>query len=207
LDLRAGKGVERRLAAILIADVVGYSSLMERDEAGTLGALKADREQIVDPAITAHGGRIVKSMGDGLLVEFTSAVAAVRCAMEIQSAGARQTATADVSAQLIDAKTAHHLWAERYDRDLADVFAVVDEITQQIAVAIVPELEIAERKRASTKPPGSLDAWDCWQRGMVHKKRADPGGILPCQGDVRACHCARSDLRAAAHLACMAASR
>jgi adenylate cyclase len=87
--------VERRLAAILIADVVGYSSLMERDEARTLGALKADRGQIVDPAITAHGGRIVKSMGDGLLVEFTSAVAAVRCAMEIQSAGARQTATAD----------------------------------------------------------------------------------------------------------------
>jgi adenylate cyclase len=68
-----GPGVERRLAAILVADVVGYSALMERDEAGTLDALKADRGQVVDPAIRAHGGRIVKTMGDGLLVEFGSA--------------------------------------------------------------------------------------------------------------------------------------
>lgn len=339
--------MERKLAAILVADVVGYSGLMERDEAGTLAALKADREHLVDPAILGHGGRLVKSMGDGLLVEFGSAVAAVRCAVEIQDAVTRQASSPDdrlryrigihmgdvivedgdvfgdcvnvaarlealaepggiclsgrvheevagkvdldcddlgdisvkniartlrvhrtgststaatgspaalvlerpalavlpfdsmggdpeqahfadglaedlitalslwrwfpviarnstavyrgapvkaqqvaaelgvryvveggvrrsggrvrVSAQLIDAKTAHHLWAERYDRDLTDVFAVVDEITQQIAAAIVPELEIAERARALTKRPESLDAWDCWQRGMVHK--------------------------------------
>jgi adenylate cyclase len=339
--------MQRKLAAILVSDVVGYSGLMERDEVGTLSALRADREQIIEPRITAQGGRIVKSMGDGLLVEFASAVAAVRCAKEIQDAIADQTDRAAeglsyrvgvhlgdvivenddvfgdcvniaarleglappggiclsdrvyeeargkidldcedlgevpvkniarslrvyrvrlafaaaaatsaevllqrpavavlpfdsmgrdpeqehfadglsedlmtalslwrwfpviarnstfvyknsptrvqqvaaelgvryvvegavrksgerirVSAQLIDAKTGHHLWAEKYDRNLTDVFAVLDEITQQIAAAIVPELETAERRRASAKPPRNLDAWDCWQRGMEHK--------------------------------------
>jgi adenylate cyclase len=339
--------MQRKLAAILVADVVGYSGLMERDEVGTLSALKADREQIIEPRITAQSGRIVKSMGDGLLVEFASAVAAVRCAAEIQDAIGQQTGRAAdglryrvgvhlgdvivenedlfgdcvniaarleglappggicfsdrvyeeargkidldcedlgevpvkniarllrvyrvrsafaapaetsaevilerpalavlpfdsmggdseqghfadgltedlitalslwrwfpvvarnstlvyksrptkvqqvaaelgaryvvegavrksgervrVSVQLIDAKTGHHLWAEKYDRNLTDVFAVLDEITQQIAAAIVPELETAERRQASAKPPRSLDAWDCWQRGMAYK--------------------------------------
>jgi adenylate cyclase len=339
--------MQRKLAAILVADVVGFSGLMERDEVGTLSALKADREEIIDPRITAQGGRIVKSMGDGLLVEFASAVAAVRCAAEIQNAIGEQTGRAAdglryrvgvhlgdvivenedlfgdcvniaarleglappggiclsdrvyeeargkidldcedlgevpikniarslrvyrvrsafaapaqtsvevvlerpavavlpfdsmggdseqgyfadgltedlitalslwrwfpvvarnstlvykscptriqqiaaelgvrylvegavrksgervrVSVQLIDAKTGHHLWAEKYDRNLTDVFAVLDEITQQIAAAIVPELETAERRRASAKPPRNLDAWDCWQRGMACK--------------------------------------
>jgi adenylate cyclase len=333
--------MQRRLAAILVADVVGYSGLMERDEAGTLSAVKSDRAQIIEPRITAQGGRIVKSMGDGLLVEFASAVAAVRCAKEIQDAiaadGLRyrvgvhlgdvivenedlfgdcvniaarleglappggiclsdrvyeeargkvdldcedlgevplkniarslrvyrvrsafaapvetsvevvlerpalavlpfdsmggdsgqgyfadgltedlitalslwrwfpvvarnstlvyksrptrvQQVAAElgvryvvegavrkggervrVSVQLIDAKTGHHLWAEKYDRNLTDMFAVLDEITQQIAAAIVPELETSERRRASAKPPRSLDAWDCWQQGMAYK--------------------------------------
>lgn len=348
-----GPGVERRLAAILVADVVGYSALMERDEAGTLDALKADREQVVDPAVRAHGGRIVKTMGDGLLVEFGSAVAAVLCATEIQRAGASeagaglhyrigihlgdviveggdvlgdcvnvaarlealaepggiclsgrvheeisgkveldcedlgeirvknierslrvhrtrpgpastpgtpaasvlerpalavlpfdsmggdpeqayfadgltedlitalslwrwfpviarnsasvykgspvrvQQAAAELGAryvvegairrsgnrvrvnvQLIDAKTAHHLWAEKYDRDLTDLFAVVDEITQEIAASIGPELETAEKRRAAAKPAGRLDAWDCWQRGMVHKNELTREGFF-----------------------------
>lgn len=76
--------VERRLAAILAADVVGYSRLMGADEVGTLRALKAVRKDLVDRAIAAHGGRIVKTTGDGLLAEFASVVAAVTCAVTIQ---------------------------------------------------------------------------------------------------------------------------
>jgi TolB-like protein len=76
--------VERRLAAILAADVVGYSRLMERDEAGTLAALKERRASILQPLVAAYHGRIVKVMGDGVLVEFASAVNTVSCAIELQ---------------------------------------------------------------------------------------------------------------------------
>ncbi len=78
--------MERRLSAILAADVVGYSNLMEADEAGTLEALKAHRREIFDPQVARHGGRIVKLIGDGTLVEFPSAVDAVVCAISIQQA-------------------------------------------------------------------------------------------------------------------------
>src|SRR5207247_1030154 len=76
--------VERRLAAILAADVAGYSRLMGADEEGTLAALKAIRRELSDPKITEHRGRIVKTTGDGLLVKFPSVVDAVRCAVEVQ---------------------------------------------------------------------------------------------------------------------------
>jgi adenylate cyclase len=78
--------VQRKLAAILAADVVGYSHLMEADEADTLARLKNTRETLIDPKIAAHGGRVVKLMGDGALVEFASVVDAVECAVEIQRA-------------------------------------------------------------------------------------------------------------------------
>src|SRR5512139_1994538 len=78
------RNAERRLAAILAADVAGYSRLMGGDEEGTLAALKAHRRELIDPKITERRGRIVKPTGDGVLVEFASAVDAVRCAMEIQ---------------------------------------------------------------------------------------------------------------------------
>ena len=81
--------MQRRLAAILSADVVGYSGLMEVDEAGTLERLKANRSRIFDPFVAAQGGRVVKLMGDGALVEFGSVVAAVNCALAIQEATAR----------------------------------------------------------------------------------------------------------------------
>jgi class 3 adenylate cyclase len=77
---------QRRLAAIVSADVAGYSRLMGRDESGTLAALKALRKEVLDPAIASHGGRIVKTTGDGLLLEFPSVVNAVRCAVEVQTA-------------------------------------------------------------------------------------------------------------------------
>ncbi len=74
----------RRLAAILAADVVGYSRLMGNDEEGTLAALKRARADILDPEIVRHRGRIVKTAGDGMLVEFSSAVDSLRCAVEVQ---------------------------------------------------------------------------------------------------------------------------
>jgi adenylate cyclase len=86
---------ERKLLAILAADVVGYSRLMEVDEAGTLARLKTHRLELIDPTIARHHGRIIKSIGDGLLVEFQSVVDAVECASEIQAGMARRNA--DVS--------------------------------------------------------------------------------------------------------------
>jgi len=85
--------VERRLAAVLAADVSGYSRLMGANEEGTLAALKACRREIIDPKIAEHRGRIVKTTGDGALVEFGSAVDATRCAMEIQRAMAARNAS------------------------------------------------------------------------------------------------------------------
>src|SRR3954468_15919858 len=76
--------VERRLTAILAADVAGYSRLMGEDEAGTLSRLKALRRELIDPQIAEHRGRIVKTTGDGLLIEFPSVIGAVHCAVEVQ---------------------------------------------------------------------------------------------------------------------------
>jgi len=77
--------VERRLAAILAADVAGYSRLMGLDEAGTLARLNALRREVIDPKVAEHKGRIVKTTGDGLLIEFPSVVEAVACALAVQT--------------------------------------------------------------------------------------------------------------------------
>lgn len=84
--------VERRLAAILAADVVGYSRLMEANEEHTLATLRRHRRELFDPAVTQHGGRIFKVMGDGFLVEFASVLSAARCAVEIQRGMAERNA-------------------------------------------------------------------------------------------------------------------
>src|SRR5919106_868337 len=84
--------VERRLAAILAADMVGYSRLMEADETGTLARLKTHRLELIDPAIAKNKGRLIKTAGDGMLVEFQSVVDAVACAVEIQRRMARRSA-------------------------------------------------------------------------------------------------------------------
>ncbi len=93
--------MQRRLAAILAADVVGYSRLVERDEGGTLAALRRDRESLILPKVTQYHGRVVKLMGDGLLVEFPSAVEAVQCAVEIQQALAARDADAASEARIV----------------------------------------------------------------------------------------------------------
>src|SRR5947207_15018405 len=89
------RDVERRLAAILAVDMAGYSRLMEADEGGTLARLKTHRLELIDPSIAKKRGRIIKTTGDGLLVEFPSVADAVQCAVEIQRRMARRNA--DVS--------------------------------------------------------------------------------------------------------------
>jgi adenylate cyclase len=92
--------VERRLAAILAADVAGYSRLMGEDEEGTLASLRAVRREVGDPKIAEHRGRIVKTTGDGLLVEFASVVDAVRCAVEVQREMAARNVAAPVERRI-----------------------------------------------------------------------------------------------------------
>jgi adenylate cyclase len=360
----AEERVERRLAAILAADVVGYSRLMGANEEGTLADLKCHRRELTDPKIKEHRGRIVKTTGDGVLVEFVSVVDALRCAVDIQremternaevppdrriefrmglnvgdiiiddkdiygdgvNIAARLEALAEpggicisrvvrdqvrdkldfsfedmgeqqvkniarpvrthrvllgavsvgpivvepgnvpaaaspaaralpqkpsiavlpfanmsgdaeqeyfsegitediitnlsrnraffvisrstsftykgtavdvakvarelgvryvlegsvrragnrvrITAQLIDAASGHHLWAERYDRELADVFAVQDEIAQSITGAIAPGIMSAEIQHAQRKHPSQLDAWDRIVRAHWHLRR------------------------------------
>jgi adenylate cyclase len=336
----------RRLAAILSADVAGYSRLMGADEEGTLARLKALRRELVDPKIAEHKGRIVKTTGDGILIEFASVVDALRCATEVQAAMAERNGAAPpdsriefrigihqgdivvdegdifgdgvniaarleglaepggicvsarvqedaagkldlnfddmgeqtlrniarpvrayrvvtqarsaqvssglplpdkpsiavlpfanmsadpeqeyfadgmveeittalskirwffvisrnssftykgravdvkqvarelsvryvlegsvrksgnrlrVTTQLVEAESGNHVWAERYDRDLSDIFVVQDEITERVVAAIEPELYAAENIRSHRKPPESLDAWECVIRAL-----------------------------------------
>ena len=344
--------MERRLAAILAADVVGYTRLMGADEAGTLQHLTELRQQVLEPLIAEHHGRVVKLMGDGLLVEFASVVDALTCAVAWQNAVVEQETAADedkrlkfriginlgdvivegddihgdgvnvaarleglaepggidlsddayrqvrgkveaqfedmgecdlknvaepirvyrvrtaasgtvaarpaseplplpdkpsiavlpfdnmsgdheqeyfadgitedlvtalskirwffviarnstftykgqavevtqvarelgvryviegsvrragnrvrITAQLIDATTGRHVWAERYDRLIEDIFELQDEMAQTIVGAVEPELSAAERENAVRKPPESLDAWETYQRGLWH---------------------------------------
>ncbi len=346
----AEERVQRRLAAILAADVVGYSRLMGEDETGTRARFNDQLASVVQPAIDEHRGRLVKTMGDGILVEFGSVVDGVQCAVNIQNGVAlqqnsepderkmlfrigvhlgdviiedddihgdgvniaarleglaetggicisasvyeqvrhkltlsfedigdqslkniadpvhvyqlvleREPTASDattrgeamfrrpavavlpfdnlggdpdqeyfadgltediitalslwrsfpviarnssfaykgtspdirkvgeelgaryivegsvrksgnrirVTAQLINSETGHHVWAERYDRDLEDFFDLQDEITEKIASVVAPELEKAEAQRAVTKRPENMDAWDYCQRGMA----------------------------------------
>ena len=80
-----------------------------------------------------------------------------------------------VTAQLVEAESGNHVWAERYDRDLADIFAVQDEITEAVTIAITPAIAGAEQQRAIRKPPDSLDAWAAYQRGLWHFGKATAG--------------------------------
>ncbi|MGY4399560.1 adenylate cyclase [Bradyrhizobium sp. USDA 3315] len=115
----APERVERRLAAVLAADVAGYSRLMGTDEEGTLARLKAARKNLIDPTIAAHRGRIVKTTGDGMLVEFGSAVDAVRSSVEVQSRMAELNASASQQ-QRIEFRIGIHVGDIIIDND--DIF-------------------------------------------------------------------------------------
>ncbi|TRC92322.1 tetratricopeptide repeat protein [Mesorhizobium sp. WSM4303] len=302
----------RKLAAILAADVVGYSRLASADEDRTLARLRALRSDLIDPTIAVHNGRVIKRTGDGALVEFRSVVDAVRCAVEVQNgmaernagvpqdrriefrigihlgdvveesdgdlmgdgvniaepirvyslqvgAGTKAAVTSQtaisppaaaappklsiavlpfanmsgdaeqdyfadgisediitalsklsqlfviarnssftfkgqnvhvqdvgtklgvrhvlegsvrksgnrvrITAQLIDATTGGHLWAERFDRDLTDIFAVQDDVTQQIVGALALNLTESDRQRLAPEHPRNTEAYDCLLRG------------------------------------------
>ena len=92
--------MERKLAAILAADVVAYSHLMERDETGTFARLKERREAVVEPELANHRGRIFKLMGDGLLAEFSSVVDAVECAVSLQRGLSERNASRPVDQRI-----------------------------------------------------------------------------------------------------------
>jgi adenylate cyclase len=79
-----------------------------------------------------------------------------------------------VTAQLVEAESGKHVWAERYDRNLADIFALQDEITEAVTIAVAPAIADAELRRAMRKPPGSLDAWAAYQRGLWHMSKFTP---------------------------------
>jgi adenylate cyclase len=366
----ADERVQRRLAAILVADVVGYSRLVEQDEEGTRARLRSLHAEVIDPRIAADGGRIVKTSGDGILVEFGSIVDAVRNALAIQTAmsgrneslpegrrimfrvginmgdvivegddihgegvniaarleglcrpgevyvsgvvhdqaagklaasfedlgeqtvknitrpvkvyrvhaGPNDTSatanwfdplplpekasiavlpfdnlggdpeedyfadgiTEDIitglskirwlfviarnssftykgqavdvkevgrdlgvryvlegsirkvgnrvraTGQLIEAATGDHIWAERYDRDIEDIFALQDEITLSIVREVAPEIEIAEQERSLRRPPANLNAWDIYYRGMRHVYRVTPEDMIQADEYFRA---------------------
>ena len=99
--MAATERINRKLAAILVADVVGYSRMMAADEAGTLAALKRHRESVFDPAVAHHSGRVVKLIGDGTIVEFASVIDAVNCALSVQRAGTPPLEGAAVQAAIV----------------------------------------------------------------------------------------------------------
>src|ERR1700745_1587417 len=100
----------RKLAAILVADVVGYSRLAAADEDRTLSRLRGLRSDLIDPAIDAHHGRIVKRTGDGSLIEFRSVVDAVQCAIEVQNGMVERNAGLPPESR-IEFRVGIHLWA------------------------------------------------------------------------------------------------
>jgi adenylate cyclase len=143
--------VQRRLAAILAADVVGYSRLMAADEAGTLAALRAHRADLFDPKVAEHGGRTVKLMGDGALVEFASVVDAVECAVAIQEG------TRAINAGLPDDKRI----VLRVGINVGDVILEGDDIYGD-------GVNIAARLEGIAEPGGIAISEDAWRQ--VHGK-------------------------------------
>ena len=142
--------VNRRLVAVVVADVVGYSRLMERDEAGTHGRLRKLREELIDPKIAEHGGRTVKTSGDGMLVEFPSATSALRCAVEVQrELGARNLyVAADDKIEL------------RIGINLGDIIVEGDDI-------IGDGVNVAARLETLAEPGGICVASAIWEQ--VHE--------------------------------------
>jgi adenylate cyclase len=139
--------IERRLAAILAADIVGYSRLVETDEARTLGAIKAIRAEVLTPLLAEHNGRVVKLMGDGLIVEFGSVVHAVACAVELQKAA-----------------SAHQNEAPRENRIVFRIGINVGDVVVEGDDLLGDGVNVAARLEALAEPGGICIA------DMVHKQ-------------------------------------
>jgi TolB-like protein len=86
-----------------------------------------------------------------------------------------------VAAQLIDSETGGHIWAGHYDRDLGDIFALQDEVTERVVTTVMPALDLAERQRSARKVPENMDVWDCYQRGMWHTQRLTRDDLTAAQ--------------------------
>jgi adenylate cyclase len=150
----------RRLAAILAADVAGYSRLMGADEEGTLERLKALRRELSDPKIKEHQGRIVKTTGDGLLVEFPSVVDAMRCAAEIQRG------MIDRDPEMPDERRIRF----RIGVNLGDVIVAPDDIYGH-------GVNVASRLEGLAAPGGICITADAWRhvRGAIAAEFVDLG--------------------------------
>jgi adenylate cyclase len=155
-----GEPVQRRLAAILAADVAGYSRLIGEDEEGTIARLLALRRELIDPAIAAHRGRIVKTTGDGILIEFPSVVDAVRCAVEVQ-----QQMTAKDANQSQDKRIAF-----RVGIHLGDVVVEGDDL-------LGDGVNVAARLESVAEPGGVYISEDAYRqiRDRVPSKFIDTG--------------------------------
>ena len=155
-----GDRVERRLAGIFAADVAGYSRMMGQDEAGTLARLKALRRELVDPKIAEHRGRIVKTTGDGLLVEFPSVVEAVSCALALQRAMAEPNAAVPEDKRI----------AFRVGVNLGDIIVEEGDIHGD-------GVNIAARLESIAEPGGICISEDAFRqvRGKVEAGFADIG--------------------------------
>lgn len=168
----AGERLQRRLAAILAADVVGYSRLMAADEGGTLAALTTRRRELIDPTIATHGGRIVKLMGDGALVEFASVVDAVECAVAIQRAMREINADGSEDRSIVF----------RIGINLGDVIIEGDDIYGD-------GVNLAARLEGIADPGGVAISEDAWRqvRGKVDLKFVDLGeqSLKNIEGAVR----------------------
>jgi adenylate cyclase len=142
--------VSRRLVAVVVADVVGYSRLMERDEAGTHERLRKLRDELIDPKIAEHGGRIVHTSGDGMLLDFPSATSALRCAVEVQrELGARNLyVAADEKIEL------------RVGINLGDIIVEGDDI-------LGDGVNVAARLETLAEPGGICVASAVWEQ--VHE--------------------------------------
>jgi TolB-like protein/class 3 adenylate cyclase/Tfp pilus assembly protein PilF len=156
----AGERLQRKLAAILAADVVGYSRLMAADEGGTLAALRSHRKEFIDPMIAKYSGRIVKLMGDGALVEFASVVDAVECAVAIQ-VGMRE-----INADCLES----HWIVFRIGINVGDVIIEGDDIYGD-------GVNLAARLEGIAEPGGIAISEDAWRqvRGKVGSKFVDVG--------------------------------
>jgi class 3 adenylate cyclase len=172
----SGEAISRRLAAILAADVAGYSRLMEADEEGTLARLKGLRRDLIDPKITLWKGRIVKTTGDGMLVEFASVLDAVRCAVEIQDAVAERHAEI----------AAGERFEWRIGINLGDVIAEGDDIYGD-GVNLAARLEaLAEPGPSSYRTPSTTrSATGCRSHSTISARsgsRTSPGrcGSIGC---------------------------
>lgn len=183
--------MERRLAAILAADVVGFSALMERDEAGAFARLKACQAELFEPAVQARGGRIFKLMGDGFLAEFTSAIDAVECAAALQRAMAARNAAA-APADRIELRIGLNLGEVIIDGDdrygeSVNIAARLQQLAEPGGACVSGKVarEVAKKAPLSFEPMGEQRVKNIAEPIAVYRLRDEPPTRAPPAGEPR----------------------